>query len=189
MRVFVHRLLPVALRTVSSGVSAAPLPDSRQECDRDSSSCTFSRESTSSIFGPASPHLAGTNPVRGGPTTPMDAGPALTKQGLEVLLYARILRRGESRTSNPRRGSVVTLGVPPVGVLVVLLLVVTGCNPFLDRLRGEFPIPSVVRVDSSISAGKPAATTAPPRRSSGGSPPAYGQDPLGLRPWPSPPPA
>src|SRR5712671_5568393 len=67
---FVHRLLPVALRTVSSGVSAAPLPHSRQECDRDSSSCTFLRESTSSIFGPASPPSGRTNPVRGGPTTP-----------------------------------------------------------------------------------------------------------------------
>ena len=36
-----------------------------------------------------------------------------------------------------------------LGVLVVLLLVVAGCNPFLDRLtrtRGEF---SLVRVDSS----------------------------------------
>ena len=70
MWVFVHRLLPVALRTVSSGVSAAPLPHSRQECDRDSSSCTFLRESTSSIFGPASPPSGRTNPVRGGPTTP-----------------------------------------------------------------------------------------------------------------------
>lgn len=39
-----------------------------------------------------------------------------------------------------------------LAVLVVLLLDVADCNPFLDRLRGEFP----VRVDSSISASKSA---------------------------------
>jgi hypothetical protein len=36
-----------------------------------------------------------------------------------------------------------------LGVLVILLLVVAGCNPFLDRLtrtRGEFLL---VRVDSN----------------------------------------
>lgn len=40
-----------------------------------------------------------------------------------------------------------------LGVLVVLLLVVAGCNPFLDRfthIRGEFPMFSLIRVDSSI---------------------------------------
>jgi hypothetical protein len=35
-----------------------------------------------------------------------------------------------------------------LGVLVVLLLVVAGCNPFLDR-RGATSPPSLVRVDTS----------------------------------------
>lgn len=46
-------------------------------------------------------------------------------------------------------GQDVMRNVMALGVLVVLLLVVTGCNPFLDRLartRGEF---SLVRVNSS----------------------------------------
>jgi hypothetical protein len=40
-----------------------------------------------------------------------------------------------------------------LGVLVGLLLVVAGCNPFLDRfthIRGEFPMLSLIRIDSSI---------------------------------------
>jgi len=36
-----------------------------------------------------------------------------------------------------------------LGVLVVLLLVVAGCNPFLDRRGASSPPLSLVRVDSS----------------------------------------